>query len=61
SPGVIEGSIPTDEAMEDIIREIPAGRIGTPEDVAGVVSFLVSREADYVTGADVVVSGGWQV
>ncbi len=37
---------------------IPVGRIGQPEDVAGVVAFLCSGEADYVNGSVIVVDGG---
>jgi len=39
-------------------RAIPLGRLGTPEDVAGAVAYLVSDEAAYVTGQVVSVSGG---
>lgn len=38
--------------------EIPLGRLGTPEDVAGVVAFLASDDASYVTGATYTVDGG---
>jgi NAD(P)-dependent dehydrogenase (short-subunit alcohol dehydrogenase family) len=37
---------------------IPIGRMGTPEDVANVVAFLVSDAARYVVGAEIVVDGG---
>ena len=37
---------------------IPFGRPETPEDVAGVVSFLASRDSDYMTGQAVNVDGG---
>lgn len=39
-------------------RELPLGRIGQPEDVAGVVSFLLSDDARYVTGQTILVNGG---
>jgi 3-oxoacyl-[acyl-carrier protein] reductase len=38
---------------------VPLQRLGTPDDVAGAVMFLVSQEAKYVTGATLDVSGGW--
>lgn len=43
---------------EESLREIPAGRIGEPEEVAGVVSFLLSDKASYITGAVIRVDGG---
>jgi 2-deoxy-D-gluconate 3-dehydrogenase len=42
-----------------ITERIPAGRWGTPEDVAGAAVFLASRAADYVHGHVLVVDGGW--
>jgi 2-hydroxycyclohexanecarboxyl-CoA dehydrogenase len=39
-------------------RTVPLGRLGTPEDVAGAVAYLVSDEAAYVTGQVLSVSGG---
>jgi len=58
SPGIIENGAHPNKALEE---KIPVGRMGTPQEVAGVVSFLVSDEAGYITGGDIVVSGGWQV
>jgi NAD(P)-dependent dehydrogenase (short-subunit alcohol dehydrogenase family) len=40
---------------------IPLGRIGTPGDVAGVIAFLLSDDAAYVTGTTTFVDGGWIV
>jgi glucose 1-dehydrogenase len=44
--------------LEPLLAQIPLGRLGRPEDVAGVAAFLASSDADYVTGATVVVDGG---
>jgi 3alpha(or 20beta)-hydroxysteroid dehydrogenase len=38
---------------------IPMGRIGVPEDIAGTVGYLLSDDAGYVTGAEIAVDGGW--
>jgi len=39
----------------------PAGRIVTPEDVAGVVSFLCSEDAEMIRGQTIVIDGGWSL
>ena len=46
------------EAAESLKARIPMGRLGTPEDVAHVISFLASEEAGYVTGQVIGVNGG---
>ncbi len=61
SPGVIDsGSIPLSE-FSTLVKNIPAGYAGTPQDAAGVVCFLLSDEARYITGANIPVSGGWGI
>ncbi len=49
----------TEDEMKKQLSLIPWGRIGTPEDIAGAVTFLCSPSADYITGQVVVVDGGW--
>jgi meso-butanediol dehydrogenase/(S,S)-butanediol dehydrogenase/diacetyl reductase len=44
--------------MAAMVAAIPLGRLETPQDVAGVVSFLASPDAGYVTGQSIVVDGG---
>jgi acetoacetyl-CoA reductase len=46
------------EVLEKIIRRIPVGRLGKPEDIARTVVFLVADEADFITGATLSVNGG---
>jgi glucose 1-dehydrogenase len=46
------------QQLHALLNNIPLGRMGTPEDVAGVVAFLVSDDAAYVTGSTFVVDGG---
>ena len=47
-----------EKLMAAIIRAIPLGRVGTPEEVARAVLFLVSSDADYITGQTLSVNGG---
>ena len=61
SPGFIEsGSVPLEELSQSF-KSIPAGYLGTPDDIAAAVSYLLSDEARYVNGANIQVSGGWGV
>jgi NAD(P)-dependent dehydrogenase (short-subunit alcohol dehydrogenase family) len=46
------------EAREQLRRDIPLGRFAEPEDIAGVVLFLASDAASFITGATIDVNGG---
>jgi 3-oxoacyl-[acyl-carrier protein] reductase len=61
APGFIETAMTAalgDEFKENAVRQIPLGRIGSPEDVANAVAFLASDEAAYITGHVLNVNGG---
>ena len=61
APGVIETDLTQDlpsEFVDRLREETPLNRLGTPDEVASVISFLLSEEARYMTGTTVVVSGG---
>ena len=61
APGFIDTDMTrvlTDAQREVLLRQIPLGRLGNPEDVAAVVAFLASPQAAYVTGTTLHVNGG---
>jgi NAD(P)-dependent dehydrogenase (short-subunit alcohol dehydrogenase family) len=62
-PGVSLTAMPLENTTKEELIErgkklIPLGRIGYPEDMAGIAAFLASSEAAYITGQGIVVSGG---
>lgn len=61
APGFIETDMTSElseEMRSNVISAAPLGRLGTPEDIAGVVGFLTSDAAGYVTGQTITVDGG---
>ena len=61
APGFIDTdmtSVLSDELKEKFVESIPAGRVGTPQDVAGVAAFLASENASYIQGQVIAVDGG---
>jgi 3-oxoacyl-[acyl-carrier protein] reductase len=61
APGFIETSMTaslSDEFKQSAVKQIPLGRVGTPEDIASAVAFLASDEASYITGHVLNVNGG---
>jgi 3-oxoacyl-[acyl-carrier protein] reductase len=61
APGFIETAMTavlSEEFKEGAVKQIPLGRVGSPEDVAGAVAFLASDDASYITGHVLSVNGG---
>jgi len=58
SPGPLDTGIAAGLDQGAIVERIPLGRLGTADEVAGVVSFLCSRDASYITGQTISVNGG---
>ena len=62
SPGYIGTkmvtAIPKDVLDSKILPHIPVGRLGKPEEVAGLIIYLASEEAAFVTGANIAINGG---
>lgn len=61
SPGFIDTGGAAPEELVRMQPAIPAGYLGEPRDAAAAVRFLLSEDARYVNGANLVVSGGWGV
>jgi len=47
-----------EKILEKFKAETPLGRVGQPEEVANLIAFLASEEASYITGAEILISGG---
>jgi 3-oxoacyl-[acyl-carrier protein] reductase len=58
APGLIETDMTSDLPLEEALKIVPMNRVGKPEEVAAVVSFLMSDDASYVTRQVIGVSGG---
>jgi 3-oxoacyl-[acyl-carrier protein] reductase len=58
APGLIETSLAEEVIEGEMAKAIPARRVGTPEEVASCIRFLVSEQASYVTGTTLTVDGG---
>ena len=58
APGFISTNMTADLDEKELSKLIPLGRFGKPEEVANVVGFLASKEADYITGQCIQVNGG---
>ncbi len=58
APGFVETEMIKDLPREELLRRIPMGRFGAPEEVAAAVRFLCSHKAAYITGQTLSVNGG---
>ena len=58
APGLIESKLTQDLPLEEMLALVPMRRMGKPEEVAALVAFLFSPEADYITGQVISINGG---
>jgi 3-oxoacyl-[acyl-carrier protein] reductase len=61
SPGFIDSGSAPKEELAAMVKRIPAGYVGSTQDAVGVVRFLLSEEARYITGANIHLSGAWGI
>ena len=57
--GDLRGMTP-EKVRKEVLSTIPLGRLAKPEDIAGVVAFLASEDADYITGQAININGGME-
>jgi len=61
APGFIETDMTSyidEKAKEELIKQIPLGRFGKPEEISQIIEFLVSDQSSYITGQTIHVNGG---
>jgi acetoacetyl-CoA reductase len=62
SPGYLRTkmveAVPADVMSGKILPQIPVGRLGEPDEIAGLVAYLVSEDAGFMTGANLAINGG---
>ena len=61
-PGIINTDMNKcfdEDTIKEIADEIPAGRLGEPEEVASLIAFLASDNASYINGQCIAIDGGW--
>ncbi len=63
SPGFIDTELTrrtvTPERLEALVAEVPAGRLGRPEEIAALVAWLAGPENTYVSGQNIAIDGGF--
>lgn len=64
-PGFVDtnilGRVRTEEEIQKHLSEYPLGRFGTPKDISSLVSFLLSEDASWITGAQIPIDGGFSM
>jgi len=62
SPGYVRTkmveAVPSDVMNDKILPQIPMGRLGEPDEIAGLVAYIVSEDAGFMTGANLAINGG---
>lgn len=58
APGIFETDMTSEIPKDEVLKAIPMRRYGRPEEVAGLVNYLVSQEAEYITGQVISINGG---
>jgi acetoacetyl-CoA reductase len=62
SPGYLRTkmveAVPSEVLKDKILPQIPVGRLGEPDEIAGLVAYLVSEDAGFMTGANLAINGG---
>jgi acetoacetyl-CoA reductase len=62
SPGYLRTkmveAVPSEVMTGKILPQIPMGRLGEPEEIAGLVAYLVSEDAAFMTGTNIAINGG---
>ena len=63
APGLVDTSMVRDDlpdsVLQELVDQVPLGRLATPEEIAPAVVFLASDHAAYITGSTLNISGGW--
>ena len=62
SPGYLRTrmveAVPVEVMRDKILPQIPMGRLGEPDEIAGLVAYLASEQAGFMTGANLAINGG---
>ena len=59
SPGLMNNGSQDELSMSEMALNVPMKKLGSPQDMMGALLYLLSDDAAYVTGTEIIVSGGW--